>query len=473
MKKFTLLIVLSLVLTGCKIEPKEPPSPFVFAEQEYDFGIIKQSGGVVQHDFSFTYQGETPITITSTPGSCACATAEIEKKEFSKGDAGVVTVSFNPNLHAEPEGRFSKTISILTNPPLNPAPEITIWQEIDLDLGEEAFELNRNISDHDENKKSHSNNNESDNHENAENSHGPEDHDEMDEIGHDGTVPPFENVGKTRSFILTAKEINGKLDEGMTYLYWTYDGIVPGPFLRAKVGETIKVTLKNPASNHMPHSIDLHAVNGPHGGAVDVHPGQEKTFSFKALNPGIYIYHCGTREVAEHMTNGAYGLILIEPEGELTPVDKEFYVVQGEFYSILDKGQKGSTQLSGKKLKAEQPEFIVMNGRVSSLTGERALKAKAGDKVRIFVGNGGVSKVSSFHVIGEIFDTVYPEGGTPTQHNIQTTVIPSGGATIVEFTVDVPGTYKVVDHALSRLDKGAVAELKVEGEKQPNLFQHL
>jgi nitrite reductase (NO-forming) len=475
MKKFFLSIALSLVLVGCNIAERSPTteltSPFIFAEQEYDFGMIKQSGGIVQHDFSFTYEGETPIAITSTPGSCACTTAEVSKKELSKGESAILTVSFNPNLHAEPEGRFSKTISILTNPPLNPVPEVTVWQQIDLDLGEEAFELSRNTSNHDESEMPQREMDESDNHKDEEDSHGPEDHDAIDEIGHDGAVPPLGTTGKERSFTLTAKEINGTLDEGMTYLYWTYDGVVPGPFLRAKVGETIKVTLKNPASNHMPHSIDLHAVNGPGGGAVDVHPGQEKTFAFKTLNPGIYVYHCGTKEVAEHMTNGAYGLILIEQEEELPAVDKEFYVVQGEFYSILDKGQKGSTQFSGKKLKAEQPEFIVMNGRVGSLTGKRALQAKVGEKIRIFVGNGGVSKVSSFHVIGEIFDTVYPEGGTPIQQNIQTTVIPAGGATIVEFTVDVPGTYKLVDHALARLNKGAVAELVVTGEKQPHIFQ--
>lgn len=478
MKKIFLLLSFSLLLAGCNNALKQPPStpltsPFVFEEQEFDFGTIKQSGGIVQHDFSFTYEGEAPITITSTPGSCACTTAEVDKTKLSKGDSGVITVSFNPNLHAEPEGRFSKTISIITDPPLNPAPEITVWQHIDLDLGEEAFELSRTAEkqiDHETTSATMTMNDDHQEEDKAD-AHVPEDHGISKEIGHDGSVPPLEKTGKKRSFTLTAQEINGTLDEGMTYLYWTYDGVVPGPFLRAKVGETIEVTLKNPASNHMPHSIDLHAVNGPGGGAVDVQPGQEKTFRFKALNPGIYVYHCGTKEVAEHMANGAYGLILIEPEDELSPVDKEFYVVQGEFYSILDKGQKGATQFSGKKLKDEQPEFIVMNGRVGSLTGERALKAKVGEKIRIFVGNGGVSKVSSFHVIGEVFDTVYPEGGTPLQQNIQTTVIPAGGATIVEFTVDVPGTYKLVDHALARLNKGSVAELIVSGKDQPDIFQ--
>lgn len=472
-----ILVTVPLLLAGCNSEVSGTPdnkrasaSSIVFEEREHDFGVIKQSGGIVQHDFRFTYQGDDPIAIISTPGSCACTTGEVDKKELKKGDSGTLTVFFHPNLHAEPEGRFSKTVSIMTDPPLRPVPEVTVWQEIDLDLGEEAFELSQGNLKADkisEPEKGETPPARSD----MGHSHGPEDHGSLDEIGHDGSVPALEKTSKVREFTLTAQEINSELDEGMNYLYWTYDGVVPGPFLRAQVGDTIKVTLKNPSSNHMPHSIDLHAVNGPGGGATDVHPGEEKTFQFKALNPGVYIYHCGTKEVAEHITNGAYGLIVIEPEEGLEKVDKEFYVVQGEFYSVLDKGKKGSTQLSGKKLKAEQPEFIVFNGRVGSLTSERALKASVGEKIRLFVGNGGVAKVSSFHVIGEIFDTVYPEGGTPIQQDIQTTVVPAGGATIVEFMVDVPGTYKIVDHALARLNKGAVAELVVTGEQKPEIFQ--
>ncbi len=436
-------------------------SPFVFEEVEHDFGVIKQSGGIVQHDFAFTYEGDESIKVLSTPGSCACTTAEISAQEFEKGDTGTLTVFFHPNLHAEPEGRFSKTVSLFTEPELDPIPEVTVWQEIDLDLGEEFFEMSQMGSKEEITADIKDLVVKDDDH-----THSPDDHGKIAEIGHDAQVPALIQ----REFTLTAKEINAELDNGMDYLYWTYDGVVPGPFLRVREGERIKITLKNPAENHMPHSIDLHAVNGPHGGAVDVAPGQEKSFEFKALNPGIYIYHCGTQEVAEHMANGSYGLILVEPEEGLEEVDKEFYVVQSEFYPVLDRGDKGSTQLSGIKLRDEYPEYIVMNGRVGSLIGDRALQAKVGDKIRLFVGNAGVSKISSFHVIGEIFDTVYPEGGTPVQNNIQTTVIPAGGATIVEFTVDVPGTYKLVDHALARLTKGAVAELLVTGEEDLEVF---
>lgn len=459
MNKILLFLAGLFLLSGCVFTSNETAlqhPQIIFDEQEFDFGVIKQSGGVVTHDFHFTYQGEGPLTILGTPGSCACTIGSVNTPLLQPGESGVLTVQFNPNLHAEPEGRFYKTVSILTEPAIEPLPEIKVWQQIELDLGEEAFELNQHTDDHSMKK--------DDTHESSSDVgviHGPGDHVKTPEIGNDGKVPFFEKTHRPRSFTLTAQEINGELDEGIDYLYWTYDGVVPGPFLRAQVGDTISVTLKNPSSNHFPHSIDLHAVNGPHGGAVDVYPGQEKTFTFKALNPGIYLYHCGTKEVAEHMTNGAYGLILIEPIQPLEEVDREYSLVQGEMYSILNRGEKGMTQLSGEKLKNESPEYIVFNGRVGSLTGERALRAKVGEKIRLYVGNAGVAKISSFHVIGEVFDTVYPEGGTPVVHNVQTTLIPAGGATIVEFVVNEPGIYKLVDHALSRIHKGAVAEMIV------------
>lgn len=468
--QISFVLLIPFVLLGCTpitSDIVEKESPFVFEELEHDFGVIKQSGGIVQHEFRFTYEGDEPMSIISTPGSCACTTAEISQKKFKNGDIGTLTVFFHPNLHAEPLGRFSKTVSLFTDPSLSPVPEVIVWQEIDLDLGEEFFELSNGdialstpVLEKEEMIEDAKN----------DHAHGPDDHGSIDEIANNGLVPVFDNKAADREYTLTAKEINGELDDGMQYLYWTYDGMVPGPFMRAREGDRIKVTLKNPESNHMPHSIDLHAVNGPGGGATDVYPGQEKSFEFLAMNPGVYIYHCGTQAVAEHITNGAYGLIVIEPKEGLSTVDKEFYVVQGEFYSILDRGEKGTTQMSGKKLEEEDPEFIVFNGRVGALGGDRALQAEVGDSIRLFVGNGGVSKVSSFHVIGEIFDTVYPEGGTPVQQNIQTTLIPAGGATIVEFTVDVPGTYKLVDHALARLTKGAVAELVVTGEEDLEVF---
>lgn len=471
-----LLLTTPLLLVGCnKSNPKTPEaaeemaSPFIFEESEHDFGVIKQSGGIVQHDFTFTYQGENPISILSTPGSCACTTGEVDKKELTKGERATLTVFFHPNLHAEPIGRFSKTVSIVTEPPISPLPEVTVWQEIDLDLGEEFFELSG--GGHTASVPDHSDEYGAEEHEEAEENHSSNDHGSLDEIAHDGSVDPLSESNGIRRFQLTAQEINAPLADGVEYFYWAFGDTVPGPFMRARVGETIEVNLKNPATNHMSHSLDLHAVNGPGGGATEVYPGEEKSFRFKALNEGVFVYHCATPEVAEHIANGMYGLIVIEPKEGLSPVDKEYYVMQGEIYSVHERGEKGKTHLSGKKLNDETPEYIIFNGRTGSLIGDRALQAEVGDTVRLFFGNGGVSKVSSFHVIGEIFDTVYPEGGTPVHHNIQTTIVPAGGATIVEFTVDVPGTYKIVDHALARLSKGAVGELIVSGEQNPDVFQ--
>jgi nitrite reductase (NO-forming) len=425
------------------------PSVFEFAEKEFDFGVIKQSGGVVSHKFPFVYNGAESIDIIGTPGSCLCTSAFTDKESYQHGEAGVLTVEFNPNLHAEPKGRFFKTVTILTEPEFDNFPEVKIWQEIDLDLGEEFFELKGIDYEHND------------------------ENDEI-EISNDSSVGKLKRLkrGEVRKFKLTAREVKAHLDEDMEYNYWTYDGTVPGTFLRAQEGDIIEITLSNDIDNRNKHSIDLHSVNGPGGGAIatQVYPGEEKTFSFKALNPGIYIYHCATDVVPEHVANGMYGLILVEPRSGLSNVDREYAIVQGEFYPVLDRGEKGVTQLSGEKMYAEDPEYIVFNGRVGALTGERSLKANVGDKVRLFVGNGGVGKVSSFHVIGEIFDTVYPEGGTPVEKDIQTTVVPAGGATIVEFVVDVPGTYKIVDHALARLTKGALAEIKVEGKENLKIF---
>jgi nitrite reductase (NO-forming) len=453
MKKFlhiALAITLLLLLAGCNqrntSEYKSDQDSLVqsgifeFIEDEHDFGVIKQSGGVVSYDFPFTYKGDQPVSITSTPASCACTTADVSKKDLRPGDESVLTVRFNPNLHAEPEGRFFKTVTLITDPEFNNLPEIKVWAEIDLDLGEEFFELNLDSI--------------------------------KDDVSHSGKLTSFVKDYK-KEFLLEAVELKSNVDENLEYSYWTYGETVPGPFLRARVGDELSVTLKNSDKNMFPHSIDLHAVNGPGGGGVDtqVFPGEQKTFKFKALNPGVYVYHCATPEVAEHVSNGMYGLIVIEPKDGFSKVDKEFYVVQGEIYSILARGESGSTQLSGEKLNAETPEYIVFNGSKGSLMGENALTARVGDKIRIFVGNGGVSKISNFHVIGEIFDTVYPEGGTPVQNNIQTTVVPAGGATIVEFSVDVPGTYKLVDHALSRLSKGAIAELVVSGNSDDEIYK--
>lgn len=271
---------------------------------------------------------------------------------------------------------------------------------------------------------------------------------------------------------MTAKEVISEMAPGVVMPYWTFDGKVPGPFLRVREGDTVELTLKNDTSSVNSHSIDLHAVTGPGGGATvtNVMPGESKTLTFKALNPGLYIYHCAHPNVAAHMAHGMYGLILVEPKEGLPKVDKEFYVAQGEFYTANDMGDKGLQVFDAKKMLDGHPEYIVFNGRTKGVVGN--MNAKVGDKVRIYFGNGGVNLVSSFHVIGEIFDKVYPEGaiGSEPHKNVQSTIVPAGGATMVEFGLEVPGNYILVDHALSRLDRGAWGTIKVEGAENKEIF---
>jgi nitrite reductase (NO-forming) len=271
-------------------------------------------------------------------------------------------------------------------------------------------------------------------------------------------------------------ELNGKLDDGTTYDYWTFDKKVPGPMLRVKQGDTIELTLANPKSSRMIHSIDLHAVTGGHGAGADtqVAPGQEKTVRFKALNPGLYVYHCATHSIPQHIASGMYGLILVEPEAGLPKVDREYYVMQGDMYTKHALGTKGHHEYSPERASDELPTFYTFNGSVGALTKEFKMTAKVGETVRYYFGVGGPNKVSSFHVIGEIFDKVYSEGSpTTVKQDVQTTLVAPGGATMVEFKLNYPGKYLLVDHALSRVGKGLVGTLDVSGVADAGIYQPL
>ena len=263
------------------------------------------------------------------------------------------------------------------------------------------------------------------------------------------------------------REVTKRLADGVEFVFWTFGGDVPGSFIRIRAGDQVEFHLNNHQHNKMPHNIDLHAVTGPGGGAASsfTAPGHSSQFSFKALNPGLYVYHCATAPVGMHIGNGMYGLILVEPKEGLPPVDREYYIMQSEFYTTGQYGEEGLQQFDMTKAIDERPPYVVFNGAVGALVGDKAITAKVGEKVRLFIGNGGPNLASSFHVIGEIFDAVYQEGGTtPSQHNVQTTLIPAGGSAIVEFHTDVPGTYVIVDHSIFRaFNKGALGMLKVEG----------
>jgi nitrite reductase (NO-forming) len=282
--------------------------------------------------------------------------------------------------------------------------------------------------------------------------------------------PPITRRHPTKMVVtLEVKEVVKKLSDGVEYLFWTFGGDVPGSFIRVREGDLVEFHLNNHPSSKMPHNIDLHAVTGPGGGAASsfTAPGHSSQFSFKALNPGLYVYHCATAPVGMHVGNGMYGLILVEPKEGLPPVSKEYYVMQGEFYTSGKFGEEGLQFFDQNKAVDERPTYVVFNGSAGSLVGDKAITANVGETVRLFVGNGGPNLTSSFHVIGEIFDNIYPEGGTvAAQHNVQTTMVPAGGSAIVDFKVEVPGTYILVDHSLFRaFNKGALGMLKVAGKE--------
>jgi len=274
----------------------------------------------------------------------------------------------------------------------------------------------------------------------------------------------------------TTEEVK-RLADGVEYTFWTFGGEVPGKFIRVREGDLVEFHLNNHPTSKMPHNIDLHAVTGPGGGAASsfTAPGKGTTFSFTATNPGLYVYHCATAPVGMHVANGMYGLILVEPKEGLPPVDKEYYVMQSEFYTGGQYGDAGLQPFDMSKALLETPDYVVFNGSVGSMTGDNAITAEVGDRIRLYVGNGGPNLVSSFHVIGEIFDLVYTEGGTiPNQKNVQTTLVPAGGSAIVEFTVDVPGTFILVDHSIFRaFNKGALGMLTVHGDENEAIYSGL
>jgi nitrite reductase (NO-forming) len=293
------------------------------------------------------------------------------------------------------------------------------------------------------------------------------------------TSPPFVPPPITRNYPTLVKvdleviEQTMRLADGVDYTFWTFGGTVPGSFIRVREGDQVEFTLKNHHSSTVPHNIDLHAVSGQGGGAAAslTIPGHETVFSFAALNPGLYIYHCATAPVGVHVANGMYGLILVEPAEGMMPVDREYYVVQGDFYTRGGFGEQGYQPFDMQKAINELADYVVFNGAVGSLTGENALVAEVGETVRLYLGNGGPNLVSSFHVIGEVFDNVYLEGGSLVTHNVQTTLIPAGGSAIAEFRVDVPADLHLVDHSIFRaFNKGAVGTLRVTGPENHAVF---
>jgi len=255
------------------------------------------------------------------------------------------------------------------------------------------------------------------------------------------------------------------------------DGIVvgtPGPVIRARVGDVLRFTITNPAANHNPHNVDFHAVTGQGGGAeaTTVAPGETKTIEARLLYPGFFMYHCAYGDIPAHISHGMFGGILVDPETPLPTVDREWYMVQSEYYTTATSA--GVVEFDRAAVTDEAPSFVVFNGAVGALTGDNALGMSVGERARIYFINAGLNLDSNFHPIGSHWDKVYQEAAllnSPLRGS-QTTLVPAGGGTVVELIGQVPSTIVLVDHALSRaVDKGAIGQIVVSGDANLEIFE--
>jgi len=286
---------------------------------------------------------------------------------------------------------------------------------------------------------------------------------------------PIERRDQRREVVhWTIREAQSEIAPGVIYDdAWGFEGHVPGPLLRVRVGDLVEVHLRNALNSMRTHNIDFHFVMGPGGGAsaLSVAPGEEAVLEARATAPGFYMFHCATPDIPMHIANGMYGFVLVEPEGGLPQVGKELYVVQSEIYTADDKpGHKNFDMLRADKA---DPQYVVFNGAVGALLKDQAPITVQNETVRIYVGNAGPNLISSFHVIGQIFDKVYREGDllSPPARSLQTTLIPAGGSAVVEFKPPVAGTFLLVDHAIFRLHHGAVGSLNVHGQENAEIFE--
>ncbi len=287
--------------------------------------------------------------------------------------------------------------------------------------------------------------------------------------------PIDRNESEVVHIYMEAVELTAEIEDGTTFTYWTYNGTVPGPMFRARVGDTVVVHFSNRADSMMHHNVDFHAVTAQGGGAAatETAPGTTSTFSFKALHSGLYVYHCATPSVPTHISKGMYGMILIEPEVPLPSVDKELYLMQGDIYTKWKPGTAGHQEFDDDALFDENPTYVVFNGKFATFTGDNMIQAEVGETVRIYFGVGGPNTISSFHLIGEIFDKVYNMGGleNPPLESVQTVLVAPGGSTVVDVTFDVPANYILVDHALTRtFQKGSVGIIAVTGAENAEIY---
>ncbi len=254
---------------------------------------------------------------------------------------------------------------------------------------------------------------------------------------------------------------------GVKYNVWAFGGehSAPGPIVHVRQGQTVEFTLVNGGA--IPHSMDFHAARiAPNRAFVDVAPGESFTFRFKAGDPGVFMYHCGTKPVLAHIANGMYGAIVVDPAPALPKADREYVLVASEWYLSTD-GLTEPASLDMAKARAMQPDWTSFNGYAAQYVAH-PLTADPGDLVRFYVVDAGPSLTTAFHVVGTMFNRVYPNGDMNPDHSlsgVQTVDVPAGGGAVFEVKIDEPGLYPFVSHAFAHVDLGQVGILKVGNPK--------
>jgi len=282
---------------------------------------------------------------------------------------------------------------------------------------------------------------------------------------------------RTHEIEMETREVTAEVEPGVTFDYMTFEGRVPGPMVRVRRGDTVNFKLTNPEDSRMPHNIDFHAVYGPGGGAdhTTIAPGEEATIEYQAMYPGVHIYHCAVPNMDHHISAGMFGAILVEPEEGLPEVDRELYFGQHELYTKGEPGEEGHHAFDFEAMKAEDPTYVVLNGEAYAFTeaGYGPIEVDKGERVRIFHSQGGPNLLSSWHAIGNVWETLYRDGDLVSDPDryVETAPVAPGTVAAAEIDTPVPGPIKLVDHALTRVvRKGVLGVIQVNGEEEPDIY---
>jgi nitrite reductase (NO-forming) len=274
--------------------------------------------------------------------------------------------------------------------------------------------------------------------------------------------------GAVATVHLTLKDVVHEVAPGIKYSAWAFSGGAPGPVIHVRQGQTVKMTLTNGGA--IPHSIDFHAARiAPNVAFRDVAPGQSFTFSFRANDPGVFMYHCGTKPVLMHIANGMYGAIVVDPATPLPKADREYVLVSSEWY-LSSPGLDKPASFDMAKAHQMAPDWVTWNGYAGQYV-KHPLTVNPGETVRFWVVAAGPSFDTDFHVVGTLLDRAWIDGDM-TQHlrNVQTATVPAGGGGVFDVKIDTPGLYPFVSHSFASVDMGQVGLLKVG--KVPGTMSH-